>query len=175
MEKPINWLGALYVAFDIREVIRFLLTHQARGLRGASVPTKARLTYFQDQSLTLELQYKAEDTWTRCFELNAEDANIAIPSVAYLGLSAETGELSDNHDIVSLKTQNLYSVGGPPRTNRGSSSSSSRDKAQVKSAKTEEGGSWGWFLFKAVLLLVAVAGGYVGWTAYRAKTRYSRF
>lgn len=94
--------------------------------------------------------------------------------MAYLGLSAETGELSDNHDIVSLKTQNLYSVGGPPRANRGSSSSS-RDKAQVKTAKTEESGSWGWFLFKAVLLLVAVAGGYVGWTAYRAKTRYSRF
>ncbi|THC95476.1 hypothetical protein EYZ11_005031 [Aspergillus tanneri] len=62
----------------------------ARGLRGATIPTKARLTYFQDKSLSLDLQYKSEDTWNNCFTLTAPDANIAIPSVAYLGFSAET-------------------------------------------------------------------------------------
>ena len=153
-----------------------LLTRQARGLRGASIPTKARLTYFHDQSLTLELQYKSEDSWTTCFELNAEEANIAIPSVAYLGLSAETGELSDNHDVISLKTQNLYSIGGPAGPSRGSSSAA-KDKGHVKTSKKQEsgGGGWGWFLVKTILFFVAIAGGYLGWTAYRARQRYSRF
>ncbi|OJK00870.1 hypothetical protein ASPACDRAFT_77753 [Aspergillus aculeatus ATCC 16872] len=146
----------------------------ARGLRGASIPTKARLTYFQDKTLTLELQYKKEDTWIQCFELNAEDKNIAIPSVAYLGFSAETGELSDNFDIVSVKSQNLYSVGGgSPGAKSGPSRARGQDTARVK--RRQKKGSWGWFLFKVVLFLAAVVGAYVGWTAYRSKQRYSRF
>ncbi|KAF9893734.1 hypothetical protein FE257_009904 [Aspergillus nanangensis] len=145
----------------------------ARGLRGASIPTKARLTYFQDKSLTLDLQYKSEDKWTNCFTVNAPDRNIAIPSVAYLGFSAETGELSDNHDIVSVKSQNLYSVGGGSTSNRASQSTSNNSRGRVKPQKQQ--GSWGWFLFKIVLFFGAIAGAYVGFTMYRAKQRYSRF
>src|SRR6266566_263118 len=40
----------------------------ARGIRGASVPTKLKLTYFQDKHLKLELQYKSDGDWTLCFE-----------------------------------------------------------------------------------------------------------
>ncbi|KAJ5923912.1 hypothetical protein N7466_008099 [Penicillium verhagenii] len=148
----------------------------ARGLRNAPVPTKARLTYFQDKSLSLELQYKTEDTWVECFNLNAEDANIAIPSVAYLGLSAETGELSDNHDIISLKAENLYSVG---RNNAGGSRGSDKGTGRGRSGsvkpKKEKSGSWTWFLFKVVLFFGAIVGGYFGWTVYRTKARSSRF
>ncbi|KAE8307884.1 legume-like lectin family-domain-containing protein [Aspergillus transmontanensis] len=142
----------------------------ARGLRGASIPTKARLTYFQDKSLTLDLQYKSEDSWTNCFTLTAPETNIAIPSVAYLGFSGETGELSDNHDIVSVKSQNLYSVGPSSRSSRGPSA----DSGRVKKTKKRKG-SWSGFLFKTVLFFVAVAGCYVGFTMYRNKQRYSRF
>ncbi|KAJ5645984.1 hypothetical protein N7490_002356 [Penicillium lividum] len=148
----------------------------ARGLRNAPVPTKARLTYFQDKSLSLELQYKTEDTWVECFNLNAEDHNIAIPSVAYLGLSAETGELSDNHDIISLKAENLYSVG---RNNAGGSRGSDNGRGKGRSGsvrpKKEKSGSWSWFLFKIVLFFGAIVGGYFGWTIYRTKARSSRF
>ncbi|BCR96318.1 legume-like lectin family protein [Aspergillus luchuensis] len=146
----------------------------ARGLRGASIPTKARLTYFQDKSLTLDLQYKSEDSWIPCFELTAPEYNIAIPSVAYLGFSAETGELSDNHDIISVKAQNLYSVGGGSgSSSSGSRSGKGRDTGRVKRRKQK--GSWGWFLFKTILFFAVVVGGYVGYTAYRTKHRYSRF
>ncbi|KAJ5113705.1 hypothetical protein N7456_002239 [Penicillium angulare] len=147
----------------------------ARGLRNAPVPTKARLTYFQDKSLSLELQYKTEDSWIECFSLSAEDSNIAIPSVAYLGLSAETGELSDNHDIISLKAENLYSVGRKDGAgNRGSEKSSGRGRSSSPKAK-KESGSWTWFLFKVVLFFGAVVGAYFGWTVYRTKARSSRF
>ncbi|PTU19475.1 hypothetical protein P175DRAFT_0441788 [Aspergillus ochraceoroseus IBT 24754] len=145
----------------------------ARGLRTASVPTKARLTYFQDKSLTLDLQYKSEGTWTNCFTVTAPETNIAIPSVAYLGFSAETGELSDNHDIISVKAQNLYNTGRSGSDSKGPARPVERPRSKFSKQKKE--GSWGWFLFKVFFFLAAVAGAYVGWTVYRSKTRYSRF
>ena len=126
--------------------------------------------------MTLDLQYKSEDTWNNCFKLDASDANIAIPSVAYLGFSAETGELSDNHDIISVKSNNLYGVGGARSSSSDSKRASSpkNDRARVKRTQKKKG-SWGWFVFKTLLFLVAVAGAYVGYTVYRTKQRYSRF
>jgi mannose-binding lectin 2 len=91
-----------------------------------------------------------------------------VPPVAYLGFSAETGELSDNHDIISVRTQNLY-------LKAGSSSSSTTGKKTASSAvrpkESSGGGSWSWFLFKFVLFGLAVTGAYVGFTVYRARQR----
>ncbi|KAG0160703.1 hypothetical protein PDIDSM_8233 [Penicillium digitatum] len=147
----------------------------ARGLRGAPVPTKARLTYFQDKSLVLELQYKSEDVWIECFNLSAEKSNIAIPPVTYLGLSAETGELSDNHDIISLKVDNLYS----PNRNNNNKDKTTEDRPQgrVRSSPKPVGekSSWSWFFFKTILFFAVIVGGYFGWTVYRTKARSSRF
>ena len=68
------------------------------------------MTYFQDKSLTLQLQYKAPDTWIDCFSVTPTDEQpLKMPNTAYLGFSAHTGELSDNFDIISLETKNLYS------------------------------------------------------------------
>lgn len=145
----------------------------ARGIRGGSVPTKARLTYFQDKSLKLELQYKQEDQWILCFE--KEDPPV-IPSVAYLGFSAETGELSDNHDIISVTSKNLYSTqpngqkAGKQTPGNGKTASKQTEKyRKQKMAKppTSSGG-WGWFFVKLFLFGGLVFGSYVGWIAYRA-------
>jgi mannose-binding lectin 2 len=123
------------------------------------------LTYFQDDFLKLELQYKSEDEWTLCFNV----PNFKVPPVAYVGFSAETGELHDNFDILSVKSLNLY------KTNPGQKKSSSTQSAgKVASSMTREkqsGGSWTWFLFKFVMFGVAVVGAYVGFTIYRTKQR----
>lgn len=163
----------------VRGYFNTLLTIcQARGLRSAPVSTKARLTYFQDKSLSLELQYKTEDSWTECFTLSAEDSNIAIPSVSYLSLSAETGELSDNHDIISLKSENLYSMNRNSNAGKGPSESRSKGRGRPANKPTQdikESGSWAWFFFKVVMFIAVVVGAYFGWTAYRTKVRSSRF
>jgi mannose-binding lectin 2 len=141
----------------------------ARGIRGASIPTKAKLTYFQDKSLKLELQYKTEGQWELCFETNEPPT---IPSVAYLGFSAETGELSDNHDIVSVNTKNLYDTKNrpdPAAQKPGSGSAKQRDRK----GKKKEGGSWSWFFFKVLMFFMVVGGGYVGYTAWRTQQRRS--
>lgn len=67
----------------------------ARGIRQASIPTKGRLTYIKDDYLKLELQYKSEGEWTECFTT----PGVALPNVMYLGFTAITGEVSDNHDV----------------------------------------------------------------------------
>ena len=135
----------------------------ARGIRHASVPTKFRLTYFQDKYLKLELQYKSEDEWTLCFETNEPPA---IPQVAYLGFSAETGELSDNHDIISINAKNLYTSQPTGRPTPGSG----RGR---KSPPPKTGGSWTWFFMKIIFFFLVVGGGYVGYTAWRTNQKRS--
>lgn len=142
----------------------------ARGIRHASIPTKLRLTYFQDKQLKLELQYKNEDEWTLCFD---NDRPPAIPNIAYLGFSAETGELSDNHDIISVKAYNLYanpgSSSGRSTTNGGKPNRGGSSKAP------SQGSSWTWFFTKIILFFIAAGAAYVGFTAYRARAKSHRF
>jgi mannose-binding lectin 2 len=145
----------------------------ARGIRHSNTPTKLRLTYFQDKQLKLELQYKNENDWQLCFDVEQPPA---IPNIAYLGFSAETGELSDNHDIVSVRAKNLYSspsVSGSKSTPGGKGRGGSSSSKGYNRAK--KGGSWTWFIAKIVLFILAVGGAYVGYTAYRARSKSHRF
>lgn len=147
----------------------------ARGIRGATIPTKAKLTYFQEKSLKLELQYKTEDKWELCFETNEPPM---IPSVSYLGFSAETGELSDNHDIIMVAAKNLYDTKSRDQTVRpsapgGIADSSKPSKSRGGQREEKASGSWSWFLFKMVLFFVVVGGAYVGYTAWRTQQRRS--
>ncbi|GAO16927.1 hypothetical protein UVI_02046340 [Ustilaginoidea virens] len=140
----------------------------ARGIRQAEMPTKLRLTYIQDKQLRLDLQYKEEGEWESCFDVKNPPQ---IPNIAYLGFSAETGELSDNHDIVAVSTKNLYNSPGSSNTDRAGASKG----RSVKNPIVKEGSSWTWFFVKMFLLIFVVIGGYVGYTAYRAKSRSHRF
>ncbi|KAF4121230.1 lectin, mannose-binding 2 [Geosmithia morbida] len=140
----------------------------ARGIRNANRPTRMRVTYFQDKQLKLELQYKKENEWQLCFDI---DNPPAIPNIAYLGFSAETGELSDNHDIISVKSKNLYMS---PASSAGAANKA-KNRTKNRKPLAKKGGSWSWFFFKIVIFCLLVAGGYVGYTAYRARTRSHRF
>ncbi|KAF2836877.1 hypothetical protein M501DRAFT_1059808 [Patellaria atrata CBS 101060] len=148
----------------------------SRGIRNQNFPTKARLTYFAEKSLKLELHYKTEGKWTECFDI----PDVKIPPVAYLGFSAETGELSDNHDIISIQTRNLYQPNKPETGTGGSTLGGTGSKGGFMGGSTKgkvrtEGGGWGWFLVKFVLFGFAVVGAYVGFTAWRTSRRASRF
>ncbi|KAL8718790.1 MAG: hypothetical protein Q9181_008154 [Wetmoreana brouardii] len=138
----------------------------ARGIRGSTTTTKARLTFFQEKSLKVDLQYKADNEWTECFETGP----LTLPSVSYLGFSAETGELSDNHDIISVQVNNKYINKG--YTEQGSMPAVDKGRGRGKQFNRQrEGGSWKWFFFKVMVFGGVVVGGYVGWTMYRANQR----
>jgi lectin, mannose-binding 2 len=95
--------------------------------------------------------------------------NVKLPSVTYLGFSAETGELSDNHDIIKVETKNLYSPSGS--TNTGAAGSRDYSRGKGRPAKQSSGGGWFWFFAKFLLFGLAVAGAYVGFTIYRSRQR----
>ena len=145
---------------------------QARGLRTAEVPTKMKITYYQETSLRVDLQYKALDEWTECFETGP----IKLPKTYYLGFTGETGELTDKYDIISVSSHNLYirqselppGMGTPNKPVKPSST-------PYNPGGDKERGSWRWFFLKIVLFGVAVMGSYVGWTMYRTSKRGSRF
>ncbi|KAK3711223.1 hypothetical protein LTR37_009817 [Vermiconidia calcicola] len=137
----------------------------ARGIRNADIPTKAKITYFQDKELTVELMYKKEDEWTRCFQVSG----VKLPSVTYLGFSAETGQLSDNHDIIRVDTRNLYSPSGQSGGRREPTRKSG--KGTPRKPKSKSSGSWLWTFMKFIMFGLVVAGAYVGFTMYRAKRR----
>ncbi|KAI5465599.1 concanavalin A-like lectin/glucanase domain-containing protein [Mariannaea sp. PMI_226] len=144
----------------------------ARGIRHANVPTKLRLTYFQDKQLKLELQYKNEDEWQLCFETEEPPT---IPNIAYVGFTAETGELSDNHDIISVTAKNLYIQNGARSGPTDSKTRSSKKNKKNTIKKQSSGGSWTWFFTKIILFFIVLGGGYVGYTAWRTKNRSHRF
>ncbi|KAK2733430.1 hypothetical protein FQN57_002126 [Myotisia sp. PD_48] len=149
----------------------------ARGIRGASVPTKLRLTYFQDKYLALDLQYKSDHSWTSCFKITpTEDTPIKIPSIAYLGFTAETGELTDNHDILSVDAYSLYSK---QNTNSASPPQTTPEKGTARNVpageKHHSGGGWLSSIFKFFLFIAVLGGVYVGWTIYRSSKRGARF
>ncbi len=143
----------------------------ARGIRGATVPTIFRLTYFQDKSLKLELQYKAEGEWTLCFE-TSDPPN--LPSASYLGFSAETGELSDNHDIISVAVSSLYGPNLGDKSTPGSKATGANHRMNSKTSPKRRG-SWTWFFTKCILAILVLGGGYAGYTAWRTNKRSHRF
>ena len=144
-----------------------LASCSVRGLRNADVPTKVKVTYFRDKLLRVEIQYKKEDDWVECFEV--KDAK--LPGIAYLGFSAETGELSDNHDIVKIETKNLYSPSGQ----LGNSGDKSRRAGRGKRGKPKSVGiGFFGYLWRLILLVAFVGVAYIGFTAYRTR-RNDRF
>ncbi|KAI5302648.1 hypothetical protein KEM56_000491 [Ascosphaera pollenicola] len=145
----------------------------ARGIRGTSNPVKGRLTYFQDKYLALDLLYKPDGSWTRCFRVDHDEAQpIRIPSVAYLGFTAETGELSDNHDLLNVQTYSIYQA--PPSDYNPAGAAADRKNARqfkkpnrVDTGANAKEGSWWWTMFKLLLIGGVVVGGYAAFAAIR--------
>jgi len=109
--------------------------------------------------------YKKEDEWTQCFEV----PGVKLPSVTYLGFSAETGELSDNFDIVKVETRNLYSASNMKQQQ--AQKDYGKKSSPPKKSKNPSSGGWGWFFLKFVLFGLVCTGGYVGFTMYRTSRR----
>ncbi|RKO92648.1 legume-like lectin, partial [Blyttiomyces helicus] len=72
----------------------------AADFRERDWPTKAKVKYIRDEMLQVQLNIKGDDVWEDCFIAY----NISLPTLGYLGFSAWTGDVSDNHDIISVTT-----------------------------------------------------------------------
>ncbi|CBQ69281.1 related to vesicular integral-membrane protein VIP36 [Sporisorium reilianum SRZ2] len=71
--------------------------------RNAKIATKGKLIHVKDVYTELQIHHSEWDHWESCFKLD----NLTLPLNPYLGFSALTGDVSDNHDIVSVTTSNI--------------------------------------------------------------------
>jgi len=69
--------------------------------RRTNVATKLKVTYIKESYLDVKIQYKAWDEWSDCFTVHGTDL---LPVAPFLGFSAMTGDVFDNHDIISVTT-----------------------------------------------------------------------
>ncbi|KAF8678963.1 Legume-like lectin family, partial [Rhizoctonia solani] len=91
------------------------------NVRKTDIATKLKLTYFKDEYLNVQLHYKGWDEWTECFTVY----DVSLPNTPYLGFTAHTGDISDNHDIISVSTSSAILADAPinmPTKKSGSSS-----------------------------------------------------
>ncbi|KAF9585493.1 hypothetical protein BGW38_002127, partial [Lunasporangiospora selenospora] len=51
----------------------------------------------------VKLQTRGDDVWDDCFTLTG----VQLPAEPYLGFTAGTGEVHDNHDVVAVRTSLL--------------------------------------------------------------------
>lgn len=68
--------------------------------------TRMRIVHLKDGYLSVDLNYNPQNTndWHNCFTLS----DVKLPVVKYLGLTAESGELTENVDIIGNKLYALY-------------------------------------------------------------------
>jgi len=119
-------------------------------VRKADITTKLRMTYFKDDFLQVQLQYKGFDEWTDCFVIK----NFSIPMNPFIGVTAQTGEVFDEHDLISITTHSALLQTVPP--------------SLAANEKKSKGSFWYGFL-KLLLFGAVCAVGFAGYRAYQAK------
>ncbi|KZT22503.1 hypothetical protein NEOLEDRAFT_1119579 [Neolentinus lepideus HHB14362 ss-1] len=139
------------------------------SFRRTNVATKLRLTYFKDEYLDVKVQYRAWDEWTDCFTLT----DVSIPPSPFLGFSALTGAVSDNHDIIAVTTSSA--ILSPQDKPRDKLRASFFGRGRKGGSSPSDSSSWSWFFVKLFLFVGACAGGWFGWQQYQRRQRYGGF
>jgi len=81
---------------------------QAR-FRKVTHATRARITYFA-RALKLELDILGNNHWTLCYS----QPGVNLPKAGYIGFTAATGDVADEHDILSVNTD-IYVLPNRPK------------------------------------------------------------
>ncbi|GAA99123.1 uncharacterized protein L969DRAFT_621617 [Mixia osmundae IAM 14324] len=131
--------------------------------RRTDVAAKAKMTYFRNNYFELAIQHRAWDEYETCFVIR----NLTLPGSPFLGFTAATGDVSDDHDIVSVSAYNaLYhspSANAPKRSRRSSSSAGSKFLRFVTTLIK-------WLAILVVIGVAAIA--FRGWKTQRNNKRF---
>ncbi|XP_018331685.1 protein ERGIC-53 isoform X2 [Agrilus planipennis] len=83
-----------------------------RDFRNKPFPTRARIEYYQN-TLTL-LFHNGMTSNDQDYEMCLRVDNIVLPKNGYFGISAATGGLADDHDVLHFLTNSLWPVDQAP-------------------------------------------------------------
>eukprot|EP00835_Amoeboradix_gromovi_P001244 NODE_53_length_26956_cov_0.387348.p10 type:complete len:261 gc:universal NODE_53_length_26956_cov_0.387348:6436-7218(+) len=76
-----------------------------RGLRNKEKSTRLRVVYIENKKFQVFLNEDSWADWKLCFEKDLSD--IKMPKELHFGFTAETGGLTDNHDVVGINTNKI--------------------------------------------------------------------
>lgn len=71
--------------------------------RHETLPSTISIRYLHNR-LTVSIDLDQSENWIECFSIN----DVFLPTMFYFGFTAGTGDLSDNHDIISIRTNKLF-------------------------------------------------------------------
>jgi mannose-binding lectin 2 len=108
-------------------------------------------------------------TWTECFSID----NVRLPTNYYFGFTAATGELSDNHDIISVHTYQLDSSEQRRMEDRNSIiPSAPSPETGVPTTTTTQSSTWSALkIFFLIIGLIIICLGGIGAYYYRQNRR----
>ncbi|KXN66922.1 concanavalin A-like lectin/glucanase [Conidiobolus coronatus NRRL 28638] len=126
------------------------------SIRNKSYVTKATVIYVRGKFLIVAIQDEESGKPRNCFY----NKGVTLPDRLYMGFSALTGQLSDNHDILNVKTYHAEVNPDAPD-----------QMYQRKGASRGKGPSFVGFLFK--VLIVGVIGYliYLGYNKYAVQSK----
>ncbi|KAL1935182.1 hypothetical protein VTP01DRAFT_4322 [Rhizomucor pusillus] len=128
------------------------------NFRSKTFPTRAKLTYYKSNYLQLDVIWREEDEWDQCFKVH----NVELPDQIYLGFTAHTGEVTDNHDVISVTTKTLI-----PKP---------KEAAPMKQqTKSKSSGGFFSFLFKLLAAGALVGVLFVAYRIYDKNNAMKRF
>lgn len=138
--------------------------------RGLDHEAKVLVQYF-DEKLSVKMDLENTGEWRDC----ATVPNVYLPTNYYFGITAATGDLSDNHDILSIRMRQLSQTIHNPSQSDPSDLPRADYSSSVRQNPVPNGMSALRKLFIVVCLLaglIAVAGfGYFLYNSRRSSTR----
>lgn len=161
----------------------------AKGLVNANGIARARVTHVKGKFFSVDLDYRQTGKWQNCFML--EQDQFTVPEGAFLGFSARTGQLHENHEIHRVQ---VYSLRNPPsnygqlleiddgiRPTRDDKRNAqmrrnidSYNKAQSLKEPSKSSRSWWGLLGKLLLVILAVLIAFVGYGIWLTKNKQRR-
>ncbi|KAJ1997904.1 hypothetical protein GGI04_005226 [Coemansia thaxteri] len=125
--------------------------------RNLKETSRATVTYHKGHFVNVQLQLQPNDKWINCFTIS----NVTLPAGSYLGFTALTGDISDNHDLLAVRAETLRpealkNYNGMPQF------------AIPAAARASGAYSFFGFVFKALLLSGVCGGLYFAYRKYSA-------
>jgi mannose-binding lectin 2 len=161
--------GSLHYDHD-RDGIKTNIAGCESPFRGREVDTLVAIRY-QNNRLTVSTDIEGNNIWKECFSID----DVQLPTHYYFGFTAATGELSDNHDIISVHTYQL-DTSEQRRTEDRKNIIPNAPSSAVENASGTNSNTSTWSALKVfffVLFLVIVClGGAIGVYYYSKSRRY---
>jgi len=124
---------------------------------------------YKEKVLSVMVDVDGSGSWRSCFEKRG----VILPTGYYLGFTAATGDLTDNHDIIAIRTYQVETTDKPAdiewnqQTPRIENEAGPSNSDAHRNSRDDEEGSSGkfWVLFFIAVCIIGV----VGYTVFQKK------